>query len=373
MAAKIGFTPSHDEAARQAFVGSLKGYINFSLEPRLEQFYETVLQPQYEAQSGQMVRDRKHAAALIEDTDLYKLWSSLTFHSQNAMWDSVQHTTDRTIDQNIATFKALSASPQRLGTMTLKQELQVQAPISTTEIHRQPGGYWRETRPDDLETALNYTGTVDLYRNAKGMGAGGKIGSDSLGQFLASVAKKYAPELEPQAVLDMGCGSGEQTLAYKRVWPEADVTGIDVARPFIRYAHGFAESEGLAMHFAEMDAGQTDFADESFDLIVSIIMFHETTTAQVRQILRESQRLLRPGGLILHLDVPYQPHRMSLFKQVTNHWQVRHNGEPFWTGFAEMDIQHELLAAGFDERTAFADYESAGPATYFFFGGRKAA
>lgn len=371
MADIVGFKPNHDEAARQAFVGSLKEYINFGIEARLEQVYKNDLVPAFQRDHGVAPKSRSDATSVLEPHPLFKLWSTLTFHSQNVMWDAVQRTTDRTIDKQVKNFETLSNNPERLGAMSLQDDLVVQAPISTTEIHRQPGGYWREKRPNDIEAALNYAGTVDLYRNAKGMGRGGKIGSDSIGQFLASVAKKRAPDLNPKDILDMGCGSGEQTLAYKRVFPEATVTGIDCARPFVRYAHGFAESQGLAINFAEMDAGHTDYEDESFDLIVSIIMFHETTSAQVRQILKESQRLLKTGGLVLHLDVPYQPHRMPLFQQVTNHWQVRNNGEPFWTGFAELDIHSELVAAGFDEKSAFAEYESAGPATYFFFGGRK--
>jgi len=134
-----------------------------------------------------------------------------------------------------------------------------------------------------------------------------------------------------------------------------------------------AETAGEAVHVAEMDAAATDFGDASFDIITSIIMFHETSPAQLRAILAECWRLLRPGGLVIHLDVPYQPHRTPLLRQVTNHWQVRHNGEPFWTGFAETDMIAELRAAGFDADHAFADYEMAGPASFFFFGGRKPA
>jgi SAM-dependent methyltransferase len=288
------------------------------------------------------------------------------------MWQAVQETTDRTIDAQVAAYQALASAPERRGSVRLQEKLLVKAPVATTEIHRQPGGYWRERRADDLEAALNYSGTVDLYRNAKGMGVGGKVGSDSIGRYVSGIVRRYAPDLQPRAILDMGCGTGEQTLGYKREFPDAEVTGIDCARPFVRFAHGLAESAGLALDFAEMDAGATDFPDQSFDLIVSIIMFHETTRAQVRDILAECWRLLRPGGLVLHLDVPYQPGRLPLLRQVTNHWQVRHNGEPFWTGFADLDMKHEVIAAGFDPDRAFATYETAGTAVYHFFGGRKA-
>lgn len=366
MVSAFGFQPDHDEAARQAFVGSLKKFVNFDIEGRLADVLDHEA-----ARSGVVPQNRIQAADFLEPHPLYRLWASLTFHSQNMMWDAVQDTTDRTIDRQVEAFCALSTAESRRGSLELADELVVKAPVATTEIHRQPGGYWRERRAHDVETALNYAGTIDLYRRAKGMAMAGPPQPDAIGRFVASVAQRYAPDLAPRAILDMGCGTGEETLAYKRIWPDAEVTGIDCARPFIRFAHANAEAAGLTMHFAEMDAGATRFADASFDLIVSIIMFHETTRAQVHDILGECWRLLRPGGLVLHLDVPYQPHRMPLVKQVTNHWQVRYNGEPFWTGFAEMDMAEELRRAGFDAETRFARYEQSGPATYFFFGGRK--
>lgn len=373
MTETMAFTPDHDEWARQAFVGSLKQFINFEIEPRIHRQYEEVLVPAHVATGAAAPDGRETAAPLIEPQPLYRLWASLNFHSQTLMWDSVQRTTDRIIDARVESFRKLAANPR--GDLRLQSELVVKAPVATTEIHRQPGGYWRERRADDIEQALNYSGTVELYRNAKGMAtdADARAGSDAIGRFIAAAAQARRPDLQPKAILDMGCGTGEQTLGYKRVWPEADVTGIDAARPLVRYAHGLAESLNLPMHFAEMDAGHTDFADASFDLIVSSILFHETSRAQVRDIFHECWRLLRPGGLVLHLDVPYHPHRLSPSRQVTQHWQVRHNGEPFWTGFVELDIKAELIAAGFDPAHAFADYVTAGPATYFTFGGSKPA
>ncbi len=372
-AAGFGFAPNHDETARLAFVGALKKFANFTLEGRVVQLFDEQLVPALIASGKPEPETRNEAATILEDQPLYQLWGTITFHSQNLMWDAVQVTTDRIIDAQIAQYQAITSSDEVCGSVTLSNELLVKAPISTTEIHRQPGGYWRESRSDDLEAALNYSGTVELYRIAKGMAAGESPPSDAIGRFVSAVAKKYAPDLDPEAILDMGCGTGEQTLAYKRVFPGADVHGIDVARPFVRFAHAFAEDAGIAVHFAEMDAGATGFEDESFDLIVSIIMFHETSKAQAHAILKECHRLLKPGGLALHLDVPYQPSRIPLVKQVTNNWQVRHNGEPFWSGFAALDMREEAIRAGFDPESAFATYEAVGPAAYHFFGGRKSA
>lgn len=368
---RFSFTPAHDEAARLGFVGALKKYVNFDVEAMLAQRFDDRIVPAYAAHHGQPPANRKEAVAATADDRLYQLWASLTWHSQNLMWDTVQQTTDRIIDDRVDAFRVLRDSAAAGGSIHLQDEVVVRAPVKTTEIHRQPGGYWRELRADDIEAGLNYTGTVEMYRAAKGMSTGKSATKDTFGRFVADVAQRRAPGLTPAAVLDMGCGTGEQTHAYKRVWPEADVHALDCARPFVRYAHGAAEDAGLGIHFHELDAAETGFVDESFDFITSIIMFHETSAAQVPRILKECWRLLKPGGLVLHLDVPYHAHRIPLIKQVTNDWQVRYNGEPFWTGFVDLDMQAELVKAGFDPATAFAEYEAVGPAAYFVFGGRK--
>ncbi|WP_162528436.1 class I SAM-dependent methyltransferase [Novosphingobium sp. BW1] len=141
----------------------------------------------------------------------------------------------------------------------------------------------------------------------------------------------------------------------------------------MRLAHGTAEANGLAIDFLKANAADTGLSDESVDFITSITMSHETTAAQTQEILKEGCRLLKPRGLVRHLDVPYHAHRIPLIKRATNDGQVRHNGEPFWTGFVELDIMAERTSAGGDPDHAYADYESAGAATYFVFGGRRAS
>lgn len=368
---RMAFTPNHDETSRQAFVGTLKKFVNFEVEAALGAHFEQTAAPAYAAQTGAPPANRAEACAALADDPLFNLWATLTYHSQNLMWDAVQDTTDRLLADQVAAFRALRDTTPSGGSLHLNDRLLVRAPVATTEIHRQPGGYWRERRDDDIEQALNYTGTLELYRNAKGMSARTADENGSMGRFVAEVAQRRAPDLTPTAILDMGCATGDQTQAYKRLYPEARVVGLDSARPFLRYAHASAESAGLAIDFHERDAADTGFPDASFDLITSIILFHETSAEQIGPILEECWRLLRPGGLVLHLDIPYHAHRMPLVKQATNDWQVLHNGEPFWTGFVELDMPAELAKAGFDPASLFADYDSAGPATYFFFGGRK--
>jgi hypothetical protein len=60
-------------------------------------------------------------------------------------------------------------------------------------------------------------------------------------------------------------------------------------------------------------------------------------------------------------------------RQVTNHWQVVNNGEPFWTGYADTDMREALIEAGFDAERVFADYEPMGGGEFHIFGATRAA
>ena len=126
------------------------------------------------------------------------------------------------------------------------------------------------------------------------------------------------------------------------------------------------------MHFHQLDAADTGFDDGSYDLIVSQIMFHETWHDKLPAIMNEVARLLAPDGLFFNIDVPYQPDQISIAKQVSNDWQVTNNGEPFWTGFVDTNIDDALANAGFSEQERFTDYQAAGGnRSYYLFGARK--
>lgn len=368
---KLGFEPSHDERARQSFVGALKGYTNMVVQPELERIIEDQIVAGATPAAPEAGLRRQDIEPQAQALKLYSLWGALTFHSQDLLFETVRETVDRTRQAQEALARKLTNGPNKKGSLTLAPDLKISPPISQVEIHRQPGGYIASDSDNDLSAARIYSGTIEIYRNAKAMGDGSSAGSDSIGQFTSATVKSYFPELEPRRILDLGCGTGEQTVAFKRAFPNAEVFGLDTAGPLLKYAHAWAENEGLPIHYLQANAQRTDLEDGAFDLIVSHILFHETSRQIMPSIMKEAYRLLSPGGVFLNLDVPYQPEITPLARQVTNNWQVIYNGEPFWTGFAETKLPPLLQKAGFQAGKVFHNYEQFHSGNYLVFGGQK--
>ncbi len=89
--------------------------------------------------------------------------------------------------------------------------------------------------------------------------------------------------------------------------------------------------------------------------------------------MRESFRLLKPGGLVVHQDVPTQRPDTPAFQQWLSNWQVIHNDEPFWQSFAETSVTDALISAGFSSEDVFESYQPQidGPLVWYMVGARK--
>lgn len=366
------YRPSTDEQSRQAFVGAFKKSLNQGLETTLNAHYEENLLPRYVEAHGAPPAGREDGCKAFEGDALFGLWGALNYLSQDLLWETCGESVDRLKPHFEARAAQIEAGGIK-GSLTLNPDLSLPSPIGETEIHRQPGGYFLGDDQGDLTAALLYTATVEIYTRAKGFKRSDSEGSTQVGRMFAAMVQKFAPQLKPRRILDMGCGVGHMAIGMKEVWPDAEVVGVDLSASFVRLGHLWAEDMDLALDFIQADSAATGLEDGSFDLIVSQIMFHETWHDKIPAIMAEAHRLLSPGGLFFNVDIPYQPERLSIPQLVTNAWQVAHNGEPFWTGFADTDIGAALREAGFADASFTQHMSPGGGREYFIFGGSKAA
>lgn len=350
------------EQARQDFVLGLKFLANGPAQQRVRETFRTRIEPVLEAQRGTKPVRRSEIQQALQRTPEFQRWAVLTHHSQTMMWQAIETTTRRVELDARQRFAQLGHGT--VGSLQLDSELEIPSPIKETEIHRQPGGYVGARDDDDIAPGLRYIGASLIY----GVGKGQRHATgDSRANLLLTELNKRFPGFAPRRILDLGCGIGVHSQAIALAFPQAQYVAVDVAAGLLRFAHLIAAERGIPIHFRQADAACTGLEAGSFDLVVSNIFFHETNAAHLPAILRECRRVLSPGGVMLHVDVATQVTRLGVDDQVMNDWQVRWNGEPFWTGFAETDMRQQIIAAGFAEDRCFADYAlRPGGATYIF-------
>jgi ubiquinone/menaquinone biosynthesis C-methylase UbiE len=97
---------------------------------------------------------------------------------------------------------------------------------------------------------------------------------------------------QPDAILDVGCGTGRLLGLAQSRFPEAKLFGVDAAIEMVRQAQT-SHPDG-AIRFQQAVAEELPFPDASFDLVFSTMTFHHWSD-QGRGI-AEVARVLRPGG-----------------------------------------------------------------------------
>lgn len=358
------YDPNFSEKSRQDFVLSLKRLANGAAQQRVRQAYRQEVLPRLRAERGAEPQRRADIDSPLAQSLAFRYWAVLTHHSQSMMWDAIEPTARR-VEPDVARRLGALRTRKTLGSLELDPALVAPTPIGDTEIHRQPGGYCGLVEGDDLMPGLRYFGASMIYSVGKG---NTQAATDGRAKVLLDEIARRRPGFAPKRILDLGCGIGVHAQPIALAFPQAQYHAVDVAAGLLRYGHLLAEERGAAIHFHQRDAADTRFAAASFDLVISNILFHETSHAGVPRILRECRRVLAPGGLMIHADVATQVSRLELDDQAMNAWQDRWNGEPFWSGFAETDMRAALIDAGFPTEQVFAEHVKGGSGLAYVFG-----
>ncbi len=103
-------------------------------------------------------------------------------------------------------------------------------------------------------------------------------------------------KIEPQYVLDLGCGTGLLTKQLKQYYPKAVVVGVDLAHAMLCEAKA---NQGWRAYptWLRADMHALPFSKGVFDLVVSNQVFHWSSDCPV--LMREVNRIMNPGGCLM--------------------------------------------------------------------------
>ena len=242
---------------------------------------------------------------------------------------------------DVDTYLAELQNYDKRGPGTLELNPNLEMPDYTRhEIHMQPGGYVG----NPFAGAIYHYGTNAFYE-ARGTW---NYQDEHHAELASQVAKPTDGRVK--RILDMGCGIGQLTVALKERYPDAEVWGVEVGAPMIRYGHMRAVDEDIDVNFTQRLAEDTKFPDNHFDIVTSYIMHHEMPAEASRSVMAEAFRVLRPGGVYFPIDF-FTGGRPRRPKNAYGSYQVwkdhRWNNEVWRIEYEEMDYFGHMAKVGF--------------------------
>ena len=283
------------------------------------------------AESGKDSTDYEQISDIIEDTPRLDAWKRMMRSQQTLTWKKLLETYHAKPDEYTA---KLDQAESNTGRLHYDKEFVVPE-SACQDIHLQPGGYCN----DELAGYVFEHGTRVFYQ--------GMNDNDELHKLYVTMLKQ-PEDGKLNRIMDLGCSIGQCTTAFKDAYPSAEVWGVDVALPLLRYANFRAAELESDVHFQQALAEDLPQEDGSFDAVFAYILFHETPAHTFKPIIEEAMRVLRPGGTLTIVDAPLG-NSLPAANRMWQQFDAQYNCEPYALGFIESDFLGLIETAGFTD------------------------
>jgi ubiquinone/menaquinone biosynthesis C-methylase UbiE len=325
-----------DELARGRFVSGIRSLILNDLAGDLKQAYDSRAEPAFRKAQGRAPKTSREAHLALRGDPAFNIYSAMRVQAQKMVWASVAGSVTREGERLAAEAARVAGEP---GSLTLDPALDVPRNVSAIDVHLMPGSYTRGGT--GLEAGAVYDRGLAVFSMGL-MGAN----LDDIGLSMAKYIALRYPDFAPARILDTGCTIGHNTLPWKQAYPAAEVIAIDAAPGPLAYGSARAKLQGQDVQFRQMCADSLAYPDAGFDLVWSSMFLHELSKKTRAQAFAEAYRVLRPGGLLLHMELPPNA-EMSAFDGFYLDWDSYYNEEPFYKGYRDENPPELCARAGF--------------------------
>ncbi len=133
---------------------------------------------------------------------------------------------------------------------------------------------------------------------------------------LSMAARALGPVTQECQILDVATGTGDVAFKLASMFPQAQITGIDLSSGMLRIAeeklNGHAGLTGR-VKFMQADCLSLPFADNNFKLVT--VAYGVRNFEYLAKGLREMHRITTPGGVIciIELSTPEHPFTHALY------------------------------------------------------------
>ena len=337
----------HDDRARLNYIMACYRMTANVLTPGNQQVYNSRVKPLFEADNQRPPKNRQEVRHAMNKDPFHSLWGALR---RNLMEMRQQTGRQVVLKQNQTLADKVETYSEGSSDLELDPDLVIPPYVADVDHHCMPGSYYTEMIESDVSPAANY----DLGFFVTTAGSIGGL-CDGAGLAVANWVKEEFPEFKPKRMLDIGVAAGHSLVPIALAFPETEFTAIDVSAPMLRYAHARAKALGVNnIKFIQMSGEDLSrFEDQHFDWVQSSVFLHELSARSLPKVLSESARVLKDGGLTLHLEQPQYDDEMPIFEQFMRDWDAYNNNEPFWSAMHGTDLVEEFQKSGLDKQDIF--------------------
>ena len=136
-------------------------------------------------------------------------------------------------------------------------------------------------------------------------------------------------------ILDLGTGSGYLSFPIAKMYPEAEIKGLDILEKTLEANRERARRDNISnIRFVSYNGIDFPFADEEYDMIITRYSLHHFP--EIEKSISEARRVLKPHGTLFISDPA--PNDCDISRFVDEYMQMKKDGHIRFYTFDEWNM-----------------------------------